>query len=296
MSISDFMLYRLARRWPSPMARMTNRLKAEVGTSEYNRAYAQDQFDHKVREGLRISVSDLDVLEIGCGHGGISCFLAVVGARRVVGIDLNTAHLKIAAAFAQTVASRFQGASGLPVEFVEMNAVQMSFPDGIFDVVVADNSFEHFTDPIKVIQESFRVLRPGGRLLVPVFSSIYSKYGLHLKHGLKLPWANLVFSEKTIIRAMERLAKDEPRINDLYPGLTKNPKRVRDLRPYKDLNDITYRAFKQMARETGFEIEWFYPHSTRVGKIVSRIPLVNKTRLNDIFSKGAAACLRRPRA
>ena len=129
---------------------------------------------------------------------------------------------------------------------------------------------------------------------MPIFSSIYSKYGLHLKHGLKLPWANLFFSEATIIRAMKRLAVDEPRINEWYPGLAKNPQRVSDLRRHRDLNDITYRSFKTMAGEAGFDVEWFRPNATRIGKIISRIPLLKKTRLTDIFSLGAAACLRKP--
>lgn len=295
MPLADYLLYRLARPWPSPMTKMTARLGAGAGTEAYDHAYAQDQFDRKVRDGLKIPVMDLDVLEIGCGHGGISCFLAVAGAKSVVGIDLNVPHMKIAESFAQRIASHFQGAHQLPVKFVEMNAYQMTFPENSFDLVLADNSFEHFSDPGIVLQESYRVLKPDGRLLVPIFSSIYSKYGLHLKHGLKLPWANLVFSEKTIIRAMQRLAADEPQINKWYPGLTQNPQHVRDLRPHKDLNDITHGSFKRMARETGFQIEWFNSYSTRVGKIVSRIPFMRNTIVSDIFSVGAGACLRKPK-
>ncbi len=294
MPLADYLLYRLARPWPSPMAKMTARLNAEVGSETYQHAYAQDQFDRKVRDGLKMPVMDLDVLEIGCGHGGISCFLAAAGAKSVVGIDLNTAHMKIAESFAQRIASHFQGAQ-LPVKFVEMNAYQMTFPENSFDLVLADNSFEHFSEPATVLEQSYRVIRPGGRLLVPSFSSIYSKYGLHLKHGLKLPWANLVFSEKTIVRAMQRLAVDEPRINEWYPGLTQDPQYVRDLRRHRDLNDITYSSFKKMAREAGFQVEWFKSYTTRIGMIVSRIPLIKNTILSDIFSVGATTCLRKPK-
>jgi len=296
MGLSDYLLYRVARNWPSPMKRLNTELQAEPGTEAYNMAYAQHQFDYRVRNGIQGDMAGLEVLEIGAGHGGITCFMAAVGAKRVVGIDLNVKHLEFARRFAQIASKRYGSDFQLPVEFVEMSADRMTFPDESFDLVFADNVFEHFMEPEGVMRESFRVLRPGGSMLIPVFSSIKSKYGLHLKHGLKLPWSNTFFSERTIIRAMYRLAAERPELYELYPGLSGNPQRVRDLRRYKDLNDITYPAFKEMARRTGFKVERFSIYHTHAGKVLSRVPLVRNTRLMDILSTGAAAVLRKPAA
>jgi ubiquinone/menaquinone biosynthesis C-methylase UbiE len=293
MPFSDYLLYRLAKNWPSPVAQRTLDLGAEPGTDAYEMAYARYQYDRKVRSGTMREVTGLDVLEIGTGHGGIACFLAAVGARSVVGIDLNTEHMDVARRFAAIVSAHYGPGYSLPVTFVEMNADRLTFPDGQFDLVLADSVFEHFIDPEAVMKEAYRVLRPGGGMLVPVFSSILSKYALHLKHGLKLPWANLVFSERTIVRAMHRLAKDNPKLVEIYPGLADSPQRVRDLRRYKDLNDITYREFQAMAARTGFKVESFSVYSTRVGKVLERLPLVGKSRLMDILSTGASAYLRK---
>ena len=294
MAASDYLLFQLARRWPSPVASNVARLGAEPGTDAYNTAYAQDQFDRKVRNGLGVSVTGLDVLEIGCGHGGISCYLACAGARRVVGIDLNTKNLGFARRFAESQARRL-GGSALPLSFMEVDARRLSFHDHSFDLVVADSLFEHVMDPEAVLRESHRVLRPGGSLLVPIFSSIYSKFGLHLKHGLKMPWANLFFSEATILRALKRLADETPRLYELYPGLGGTPVRVRDVRKYGDLNDITYGRFRTMAAAAGFTVQSFRPHQTLAGEVVRRVPGVRQTVLMDVFSVGAAALLRKPR-
>ncbi|REK10852.1 MAG: class I SAM-dependent methyltransferase [Planctomycetota bacterium] len=293
MGVADYILYRMARNWPSPMAKMTKKLQAEPGTDAYHMAYAAQQFDYRVSNGISRSVRGLDVLEIGTGHGGIACFMAAVGAKSVVGIDLNTRDLRYAREFARQLSEHYAPFK-LPVEYAEMTATKLSFRDATFDLVFADNVFEHFTEPEEVMREAYRVLRPGGGLLVPVFSSIYSKYGLHLKHGLKLPWANVFFSERTIIRAMYRMAEIEPRIYDWYPGLSGDPKRVRDLRLYGDLNDITYHEFQRMAARTSFRVESFAPYGTRFGKVLSRVPLLGKSILMDVFSTGASAYLVKP--
>ncbi len=45
-------------------------------------------------------------------------------------------------------------------------AEELPWPDGHFDLVVADNVLEHLVDPVTVFREVARVLRPGGRFLV----------------------------------------------------------------------------------------------------------------------------------
>lgn len=294
MGLSDYLLYSVAKRWPSPMERFNKEHNVETATDAHDMAYAQWQFDRKVMQGLGGTVLGQEVLEIGTGHGGIACYMATVGAKRVVAIDLNTKDLAVARRFAAQLAAELGNDAPLRVEFLAMSADRTSFADAQFDLVLADNVFEHFIDPDAVMREAFRVLRPGGSLLVPVFSSIYSKYGLHLKNGLKLPWANLLFSEKTIIRAMHRLAAESPVLLEVYPGLRNDPQRVRDLRRHGDLNDITYREFQAMAKRIGFRVASFKPNTTKLGRIVSQLPLLKSSLLTDVLSLSATACLKKP--
>lgn len=294
MGAADYLLYRLAKVWPSPMAEQVQRIGgAEPGTEAHALAYTQEQFDRKVRVGLGIPVWDRDVLEIGCGHGGITCFIAAAGARSAVGIDLNVRHLDFARRFAAKVSAQI-GAPTLRARFIEMNAYAMTFEPESFDLVIADNSFEHFSEPETVMQQAYRVLRLGGALLVPSFSSIYSKYGPHLKYGYHLPWTHLLFREKTIISAMRRLAKDNPQMQEIYPGLQNGAETFAGIRRYNDLNDITHRNFIRMAERTGLKVEWFKPFPTRAGYPLYAIRRLRRCFALDILSTGAAALLRKP--
>lgn len=283
----------LASVWRNPVAMRDERLGGELGSVEYERAYTRDQFMSRVVSGFPLgrampSLIGKEVLELSCGHGGVTCYLASLGAKCVVGIDINTDNFS----HGLELAREFQ--NNLPIKLIEMDCMNLTFEDESFDVVYADNAFEHYDDPERVMREAFRVLRRGGYLLVPTFSSIRSKYGLHLKQGLKLPWANLFFSEKTIIGAMQRQARKRPELLDWYSGLRGRPNYVRDLRKHKDLNDITHKKFLEMATRTGFKVKTFRVHATRTGCLLRRFfPSLERTVILDILSTGAGAVLQK---
>jgi ubiquinone/menaquinone biosynthesis C-methylase UbiE len=303
MTLAENILYWLAKHWPSPVEKTHSALLGKDASSgEYHLNYAlHKQFLEKARGGAGFSIYGKNILEIGCGHGGISVFLGLNGAEQVVGIDLNTTNLGHAKAFKKYLEERFGMSRPIPVEFLEMDACQLAFEADTFDVVIADNVFEHFLASQKVMQEAYRVLRPGGQMIVPAFNSIYSKYGLHLKHGLKMPWANVFFSEKTICRVVLRLANDRPELHAAYPGLKNKPLKVKDLRAYSDLNGMTHRRFLTEVAASGFRVGQFQivppfenPLANALVRVLYRAPLLNRSLLADILSKKAIAVLKKP--
>ena len=74
------------------------------------------------------------VLEYGCGAGSYAFILAQHGAA-VTGIDISTIAIQQARAAAAQ--------AGLPIEFHEMNAEQLEFADGSFDLICGTGILHH---------------------------------------------------------------------------------------------------------------------------------------------------------
>jgi SAM-dependent methyltransferase len=104
-----------------------------------------------------------DTLELGCGTGYISAWLARRGARPV-GIDNSERQL--------ATARRMQQEHGLEFPLVHGNAEAVPYPDASFDLAISEYGASIWADPYKWIPEAGRLLRPGGRLIFLVNSTI----------------------------------------------------------------------------------------------------------------------------
>lgn len=81
------------------------------------------------------------------------------------------------------------------VRFVQTDAAQMAFASNTVDLVYSFAAFEHFADPRGVVEESWRVLRPGGHLYL-FFGPVYtSPFGLHAYRQIPVPYCHYLFAE-----------------------------------------------------------------------------------------------------
>lgn len=95
----------------------------------------------------------LNILDIGTGAGLFAILMAQLG-HRVTGIDLVPAMLEEASAMASGM--------GLNIDFRQMDAQQLDFPDDTFDVVLSRNLTWTLPEPEKAYTEWHRVRKPGG--------------------------------------------------------------------------------------------------------------------------------------
>lgn len=90
------------------------------------------------------------MLDAGCGSD-LAFSAKYAGIARVIGLDLDCPSV------CDNASSPF-GVCG--------NLEHLPFQDGSFDLVVSHSVVEHLENPLKAFQEFYRVLRPGGRLII----------------------------------------------------------------------------------------------------------------------------------
>lgn len=97
-----------------------------------------------------------DAIELGCGTGYVSAWMARRGAR-VVAIDNSPNQLE--------TATRLQREHRLDFPLLLGNAERVPYPDASFDFAISEYGAALWADPASWIPEAARLLRPGGRLV-----------------------------------------------------------------------------------------------------------------------------------
>lgn len=107
----------------------------------------------------QITASD-HVLDAGCGVGGTAFYLAKEKGTTVTGISLSEKQLNTA----NKTASSFNLENR--VTFHNMDYCNTSFPDASFDVIWACESMCHAAEKNAFLNECYRLLKKGGRLII----------------------------------------------------------------------------------------------------------------------------------
>lgn len=199
-------------------------LRARAGRSEFAR-----RLDESIP-------GDAVVLDLGCGTGQLSLFLASA-ERTVVGADLARPSLELARAAA--------GRYGIErVLFVETDLRSPGLARGRFDVVVCSGVLHHTPDPAASFASAARLVAPGGVLVV----GLYNTYA-RLPHRLRRAAARLtgfrwIPWDPVLRRRRSDPGRREAWLRDQYRHVEEHRHTLREVRRWFHDNGLEYlRAF-----------------------------------------------------
>ncbi|HEY9826264.1 MAG TPA: methyltransferase domain-containing protein [Stenomitos sp.] len=125
------------------------------GKTKGDRKQAQVDLIEELLQWARVNTAH-DILDVGCGIGGSSLYLAEKFCANVTGITLSPVQAHRAQVRAQEAGLTSQTC------FQVADALQMPFADASFDLVWSLESGEHMPDKRKFLESCFRVLKPNG--------------------------------------------------------------------------------------------------------------------------------------
>ena len=129
------------------------------GTYKINRRQAQIDLIEELLIWARVK-SAQKIIDVGCGIGGSTLYLAQKFQATANGITLSPVQASRATERAKAADLQER------VQFQVANALNMPFEDNSFDLVWSLESGEHMPDKTKFLQECYRVLQPGGTLIL----------------------------------------------------------------------------------------------------------------------------------
>ena len=138
--------------------------------------------------------------------------------------------------------------------------------DGV-DIVVSHDSFEHFSQPAAVLGVMERMIGDVGKIIITFGPPWFAPYGSHMHFFCNIPWANILFSEKTIMKVRSRYVNDgATRFEEVESGL----------------NKMTLKKFEKIIAESSLSVEYKKYTSVRGINFFSEIPLIRELLVNHV--------------
>jgi SAM-dependent methyltransferase len=218
----------------TPLARLLMLFCRRPGTQDYpmHGVHFEEGKELEILEQIfprfREELADKIVLDFGCGLGYQSVAFCQAGARQVIGLDINQHALDAAAHRASSM--------GLNDRITFLDRL----PEGLkCDVIISQNSFEHFIDADAVLASMRSALGPSGKIFIRFAPPWYAPWGGHMAFFCRLPWVQILFPEQTVIEVRSQFRSD-------------NATSYRDL----GLAKMSIKKFSRIVERSGLRCSW----------------------------------------
>jgi SAM-dependent methyltransferase len=220
------------------------------------------------RLGGKPDFTNLVVGDLGCGHGSLCMDVAMSGAKRVIGFDLNARLIDFGN---ENMHGNYPQLANV-VEFRYQDVRES--PESDIDCFVSKDTFEHVLDLSQVLDAMKTRLKPGGRIYAGFGPLWNSPFGDHGRLKMRFPWGHVAFSEKHLITRLNRLnGIDGPKAASIH-----------DL----GLNKFSLADYRQIFKECGMSVVFFRVNSStrpisKVFSLICRIPLTREYFSHNIY-------------
>lgn len=224
---------------------------APVGSDEFFKEVELYRFSKLSYLPLRVNFDGFPgkrLLDVGCGLGNdLARFVS--GGANGTGIDISPVAIDLAR-------KNFKHRH-LNAEFKHMNGEKMSFADNSFDVVYC-HTVIHFTpDPGALIQEIYRVLKPGGKAILMTINRHSWLYFLHRLAKLKIDYMDAPVFKKYTYKEFEKMLSPFDRVEmsaERFPVRTEVHRGVKAMIYNKLFVDIYNAMPQKLISKTGYHL------------------------------------------
>ncbi len=131
----------------------------------------------------------IKVLELGCGTGQLSLFLAR-GNREIYGVDISNGSLLLG----ETFRSKHDITN---TYFMKMDVFDLKFKENIFDCTISNGVLHHTKDAKAAFKKLVQVTKPGGFIIIGLYHK-YGRFFTRIKQKLaKIIGKKIFFLDKT---------------------------------------------------------------------------------------------------
>jgi ubiquinone/menaquinone biosynthesis C-methylase UbiE len=180
------------------------------------------------------------VLDIGCGDGAIDLGLSIKSKpARLLGMDLVQTNIEDLKELAMAA-----GLSEIPqnLEFGVCRETEIPLPDRSMDAIISWSVFEHVANPVKVLSELRRIIRPGGFMFLQIWPLYWSQHGSHLWYWYPDGWQHQ-------LRGVDEVTR-EVRASDLQSTEVVDEMLI----DFHSLNRLSILDLQRALSATGFRI------------------------------------------